>query len=105
MAASPAEKPRVPEPIRHPTPRQRFLLNGTFLKEHHNLVDSSAFERGCDYALLQYQRQLSESVTDAVGAGAAGLKMKGVMEFLAVLRSLADTSLPPQRRPDDNLQH
>lgn len=105
MADSPTEKSKVPEPIRHPTPRQRFLMNGAFLKEHHNLVDSIAFERGCDYALLQYQRQISENITDANGAGAAGLKMKGVMEFLAVFRSLADTSLPPQRRPDDNLAH
>lgn len=105
MAATPADKPKVPEPIRNPNPRQRFQMNGTFLKDHHNLVDNPAFERGCDYALLQYQRQISESVTDANGAGAAGLKMKGVMEFLAVFRNLAETNVPTTKRLDDNLQH
>lgn len=55
--------------------------------------------------MLQYQHQLSLRTTDGVTASMAGMKLQGVIEFLAIFRTLADTALPNQRRPDDNLTH
>ncbi len=105
MPPSQPDKPKSPEPIRNPTPKQRYMMNVTFLKDHHAILDHPGFDRACDYALLQYQRQLTSNTSDAITASAAGFRMQGAMEFLMVLKNLGDSSPVPTRRPDDNLQH
>lgn len=81
------------------------MQSTTFLKAHHDLVDSESFGRGIDFALLQYQSQLNSRTVDAITASAAGFKLQGVLEFIAVLRNLADKPIESVRRPDDNLTH
>lgn len=96
---------KTPEPNRNPTPKERFLSNGTFIKEHHALVDSPEFERAADYAMLQYTNALNGKVADAISASAVGFKMQGAIEFLMIFRKLGDTTPIPTPRPQDNLRH
>lgn len=103
-----SESAKLPDlqPIRNLTPKGRFLQSPQYCKAHHNWVDSEIFNISMDYALLEYQRLISSKVTDQVTACAAGLKMQGVVEFIAVLRNLADQAAAVPRRQDpDNLQH
>ncbi len=69
------------------------------------MVDSQAFIRGCDMAMLQYQETATKNISNGDGAGAAGLRLQGALEFLAILRNLSETPPPATRRPDDNLAH
>lgn len=97
-------KPAVPfNP--NQSPKQRFLSMSQWVGEHRQMVDNQAFMRACDFAMLQYQQQAASQIGDLNTASAAGLKMQGAIEFLAVLRNLSETAPLTTRRSDDNLQH
>lgn len=76
-----------------------------WIGEHRQMVDSPAFTRACDMAMLQLQQNVTGTITNGDGAGAAGLRMQGAIEFLSILRNLSETTTPLPRRPDDNLAH
>jgi len=69
------------------------------------MVDSEAFSRAIDAALLQYQQEATSNITDGNGAGSAGLRIRGAIEFVRVLKNLSETPAAPTIRPDDNLRH
>lgn len=87
------------------TPKQRFTEMSQWVGEHRTMVDSVAFTRACDFAMLQFQKSVTASITSGEGAGAAGLKMQGAQQFLDILKTLSETSAPTSVRPDDNLKH
>ena len=87
------------------SPKQRLLSVSQWVGEHRQMVDSPAFTRACDLAMLQYQHQATKQIGDLNTASAAGLKMQGAIEFIAILKNLSETAPPPTQRPDDNLQH
>lgn len=99
------QKPPATQPPFNPnrSPKQRFRENVKWVGEHRVMVDSDAFARACDMALLQYQINVTSNITDGQGAGAAGLKLQGAIEFLNTLRNLSESVAPVTRRPDDNL--
>ena len=103
----PQAAPAKPTPPFNPnkTPKQRFTEMSQWIGEHRQMVDSVAFSRACDFAMLQFQQAVTASITNGEGAGAAGLKMQGAQQFLEILRNLSETTTPSVRRPDDNLQH
>lgn len=87
------------------SPKQRYRENARWVGEHRTLVDSDAFVRACDMALLQYQQTTVANITNGDGAGAAGLRLQGAVDFLNTLRNLSETPPLTTRRPDDNLAH
>ncbi len=103
MAAPATTKAQAPAFNPNATPKQRFQSVNAWIGAHRQLVDSESFQRAVDFSILQYTQQLSSKVMDGNGAGAAGLKMQGVVEFLMVLRNLSETPPTVGRRPDDNL--
>lgn len=74
----------------NPSPKSRFMLSADNITKHRNLVDSREFERGVDFALLEYQAQLMQYATDGNGAAAVGIKLRGVHEFLQTFRLLGE---------------
>lgn len=106
MAATKPPAPYNP----NKSPKERFVEMSQWVGEHRQMVDSQAFTRGCDMALLQYQRQLSASIShEGLNSGnlaaSAGLRMQGAMEFLSILRNISEVPSPAPRRSDDNLTH
>ena len=97
------QKPKAPEPLKNPTPKQRFLQNTRAVKDYVGILDNEAFQVATDLAMLEYQQALTRQTTDALTASAAGFKLKGALEFLQTLRTLPDTALLPARRDSDNL--
>lgn len=104
MADTPTDKNKAPAPPVNPSPKQRFLQSKSLVSAHRSILDRPEFEVVCDYAMLHYQYLLSGKTVDAITASAAGFKLQGALEFLAVLRNLSETTPPIQRRIDDNLK-
>ena len=69
------------------------------VSKHRALVDSREFERGVDFALLEYQTQLMGGVTDGNHAAAVALKLRGVHEFLQIFRMLSEQVRIPRNLP------
>lgn len=74
------------------TPRDRFQSVQTNIEAHQNLIDSEAFERGSDAAMLEFCSVLSGSVANAESALAAGHQLKGAFAYLRKLKTLAEAS-------------
>lgn len=98
------QKPKTPEPPKNPTPKQRFQQNTRLLKDYVTLIDADAFQQSLDLAMLEYQQSLTQETKDAMTASAAGFKLKGALEFMRVLKTMADTHVVTARRDLDNLE-
>lgn len=77
----------------NPTPKARFQTEQN-IKEHHALLETPAFDRAEDLALLEYARKLSlelgNSQNPQVQGMVNGWKMTGVHEFLSEFRNLGE---------------
>ena len=90
------------KPAANPSPKTLFREIKGAIDAHHNLIETESFKRGCDTALLEYQRKLSANLGLATNhqaeALANGYRIQGANEFLAELRNLAEPvqiPLPP----------
>ena len=70
--------------------KARFMSSPDNISKHRALVDSREFQRGVDFALLEYQDQLMDGVGDGNTAATVGFKLRGVHEFLRVFRLLSE---------------
>lgn len=77
-------------PITLKAPKQEFQDITNAIRQHREMVDSDAFRRGTQYALLQYNALMTDRL-DPTQAGAIGMKLAGAREFLSVLITLAET--------------
>lgn len=88
----------------NPSPKLRFMQSPDNIKKHRDMIDSNEFQRACDFALLQYQSQLSMTTVDMAGAAANNFKMLGAQELLQTMRLLGE-SVPRVTKTDpDNLK-
>lgn len=71
------------------TPRDRFQQSGTRISDHRAMVGSPIFEWAADAALLEYANMVSRATTSTEAMG-AGLKVQGAIEFLKILKTLAE---------------
>jgi len=77
--------------ITNPTPKTRFQASPDSVSKHRDMVASREFERAIDFALLHYQRQVTELSTENFNvAGANQFRLIGAQEFVAVLRNLSE---------------
>lgn len=97
--------PQSPAVLANPNPKERFQSSENRIANHRRLVDSEPFQTAIDYAVLQYQHEVSNQVADAHTASLVGAKIRAVQEFVATLRMLSEKYLPPQRNRTDNLKH
>jgi hypothetical protein len=85
----------------NPLPKARFQTSPDNITKHRDLVDRNEFQRGCDFALLEYQAELCDKENNPT---VVGLKIAGAQEFLKVFRLLSEKAqLKPIPRPNDNL--
>lgn len=87
----------------NPSPKTRFQQSADNIKKHRELVDSNEFQRGCDFALLQYQTKLASQQVDGQLAAASHFKVLGVLEFLQEFRFLSETIPTVVAKDRDNL--
>lgn len=89
--------------ITNPTPRQRFQQSAKTVSAHRELMQRPDLEAGMDFALMEYQRQLAQSVTTFNDAAANHFKITGALEYIQTLRNLAEPSALPSLPKQDNL--
>jgi hypothetical protein len=94
------------KPITLEAPKVRFQSSGDNVSRHREMVDSTPFQRGTDFALLQLSIVLGQTVQDDESARNAGYKLAGAVEYLAQLRMLSEPPVRPVPMPsNDNLIH
>ena len=99
-----AQEPPIQRPNTNPTPRARFQSGTNNIRDHRALLESPAFERACDFALLEYQRALADQSRDGNSAMAVGFRAMGAIEFLGILKTLGEPAAVLLQRKDlDNL--
>jgi hypothetical protein len=81
----------------NPSPKVRFQESAQNISKHRDMIQTAEFQRACDYSLMQMQWILAQDKTDSFNAKAANqLKMDGVLEYLAIFRTLGEQ---PQAAP------
>jgi hypothetical protein len=90
-------------PSLNPSPKQRFRESADNISRHKSMLETREFERGIDFALMEYQAQLAIRVTDQYTAMSAGLKMQGALEFIQTLKTLTENRTITVTTPTDNL--
>jgi hypothetical protein len=90
------------------SPQRRFQAKESNIKAHQEMVDSDAFSVGTDAALLEYAQTLAETTNDMNSAAAAGYRLKGAVELLNRVKTLAElpkpspiTAMPSALRPTE----
>jgi hypothetical protein len=86
MPAKPA-KPTLPVDA---SPIQRFQASANNLKTHQDMVDSDAFEKSSDAALLDILIEIGRGVTDPNSAMRAGYEASGAVKAMRRLKTLAE---------------
>ena len=90
----------------NPTPKARFLESKDNIAAHHKLLDERATERGIDFALMQYARELADNPpNDMTNCAAHWLRLQGAHDFVKVLKTLAEVPAPVKRVETPNLDH
>lgn len=90
----------------NPQPKARFLAEGAdVIKAHRDLMQNQNLKLAIDVALLQYQGQLSNAKPpDAASAAFSFYKVTGALEYINVLKNLAETPpAAPAKTSTDNL--
>lgn len=93
------------------SPRSRFQSSGDNVKKHRDMIDLPEFQRGIDFALLEYQRSMAinmnpQSTTFTSENIAMAQRLAGAQEFIHVLRELAEPAkVAPAPPPAKNLVH
>ena len=81
------------------TPKERFCEAADSVTKHRDLVDSVEFQRGCDFAMLEMTRLLSDQVNTANESIPAALMIRGAHEFVKVFRNLSEKPSPLPAQP------
>jgi hypothetical protein len=97
--------------IINPPPKARFQESQDNVSKHKRLLDLPELQRALDFALMEYQGRLSfeagtEGANAQLTAMAAMYKLKGVLEYIHVLKNLAEKPIPrPTIAPAPTLDH
>lgn len=91
--------------VTNPSPKSRFQESNQNIATHRELVSSNPLQRALDFAMLHYQQNLynMHDHTNPELSRLIGTKLVGAMEFIHVLRNLAETPTMPSPRADHNL--
>lgn len=87
------------------SPKSRFLLSNDNITKHRDMVDSGTFQRGLDFALMQYAQFLATQASDGNTAMAVGFKLQGAQEFVVQFKTLSETVQIQTPAVNDNLDH
>jgi hypothetical protein len=91
-------------PTVNPSPKARFMAVASNLREHRAMIEKPEFDRAIDAAQLEYQKLLAGQAVDGNTAMSAGFRAQGAIEFIGILKTLAESvQMPAPRRDPDNL--
>ena len=86
------------------SPKARFLREENLARQFLDQVDSEAFQRASELAMLALQEELTVTLLDA--AQTYGFqRMVGAQRFLEILKALPEPVKLPTPKPNYNLRH
>jgi hypothetical protein len=91
--------------IANPSPKYRFMQVAANVSAHRNMIATSTFEVGADFAMRQYASILAQNTTTADAAMLNGLKLRGAHEFLETMQMLGETPKAAPLAVMDGLDH
>ncbi len=91
----------------NPSPKSRFQESKDNVQKHRDMLQTREFERAIDYALAEYQRIMAQGPMDSSPnlALAGHYKQMGAVEFVHVLKTLAEPPPAISPRIIDQLDH
>ena len=88
----------------NPSPKSRYITNAVAVKNHREMFSSVVAQTALDFALLEYQHALVNQRGDMGMAAANHYKLAGAMEFIHLLKSLAEPVPVAPKMVDHNLK-
>lgn len=88
----------------NPPPKKRFMESGTRISRHREMMQSPDLRTSLDYALLEYQRRMTQPACDQIAA-AAHFKLAGATEFVDLLLHLAEANDPTPTPKRETVNH
>lgn len=87
----------------NPTPKVDFQSNPKFISMHREMMQQPMLSVSLQYAQLQFERELfSGRLPDGNTAAANAYKIQGVLEFLHILKNLAEMPEIPKVTHDNS---
>lgn len=83
----------------NPSPKSVLLSDPKKIEAQRTLVQNAVFSYGVDAALMQYQRFLCNQPVESQEAAASHYRMEGALQFVAVLKGLAE--MPQIQKPQN----
>jgi hypothetical protein len=92
------------------TPKQKFQQSDVRMSDHNRMIESEAFDRACDTALLEYslilfKQQAERPEAGFNGAAASNLRLMGANEIIDTIRKLSVQPSKVITRDNINLNH
>lgn len=76
----------------------------SFVEEHRELMQSNVLQRSLDFALLEYQKQIAVR-TEPQMASTGHFRMLGALEFIQIMKDLAESTPEPTKLVTPSLNH
>ncbi len=89
----------------NPSPKARFQADKKLIEQHNRLIERSDLQTSIDYALLEYQAQLTGIAAGGNEAAAAHFRLMGAHEFINIFKRLSEQHQEPIIQTLDNLNH
>ena len=89
----------------NPSPKTRFQADKKLVEQHNRLIERPDLQTSIDYAMLEYQAQLTGVAAGGNEAAAAHFRLMGAHEFVNILKRLTEQFTPAVVKQQDNLNH
>jgi hypothetical protein len=91
--------------IHNPSAKYQFMKSAKRVGDHRNIMQMGQFQDSVNMALLEYQRMVFRDANDGNSSAAAGMKVKGALEFVDTLFKLGEMPQQPERSKLVQLDH
>lgn len=88
----------------NPSPKDRYLADAVVVKNHREMFSHPTAQQAIDMALLHYTTVLATQRPDMSGAAANHFKTAGALEFVHILKTLAEPAQVASPMKDHNLK-
>lgn len=89
----------------NPSAKFQFMKDSKRISAHRNIMQMDQTQDSINMALLEYQRLLLVNAADANAAAAAGLKLKGALEFVDIMMKLGEAPRQSEKPALIQLDH
>lgn len=98
-----SQQQQPPNALTNPSPKERFQASVDNIGPHRDMVVSDPFTRAMDFGLMQYANEIQGQAYGSEGAAAVGYKLQGAVEFIGIVKQLAEKTVIKKTSINSNL--